>query len=128
MAARTAWVAAGCGANGSGGGRGLGVLSGDNGGGGGGGGCGWRVWLMCVLEAVWWWGGGQQIRTVGVFLGHVITGEVQRRGASVYRSLVTPRGSSIVFKVETGKLRGCAGAHGARGVFGYREEGEWGGE
>lgn len=53
-------------------------------------------------------------------------GEVQRRGASVYRSLVAPRGSSIVFKVETGQLRGCAGAHGARGVFGYREEGEWG--
>lgn len=63
-------------------------------------------------------GGGQQIRTVGVFLGHVITGEVQRRGASVYRSLVAPRGSSIVFKVETGQLRGCAGAHGARGCLG----------
>lgn len=55
------------------------------------------------------------IRTLNMILlegvSSVIMG-VNRRGASVYRSLIAPRGSSIGFQVEIGQLRGCAGAHG----------------
>lgn len=89
-----------------------------------------------VRACLVWGGGGGLVRTAGVLLGDVITGKVQGRGASIYRSLVTPRGSSIGIQVEAGQLRGCARAHCARGrlgnwvsenrgVIGYRE---WGGE
>lgn len=124
MAARTTWVAAGCGANGSGGGRGLGALS-DNGGGGGGGGgdCGWGVWFVCVRDclAVGWtsgyepWASSLETSSRGRCRG----------GVRVFTDLSSPHGEAPSF--SRSRLASCGDVpelivHG--GVFGYREEGE----